>query len=185
MMKRLTSLILVSVILASCNSEIDKGKNDGEQTEDVNLETEAVSDIDEDYEDVLFFHPESELKKLALAGEEIIKAYYSKLDEESYGKVKGYLTTNAQTEIEDYVSVLDLEKDYEVVDIKHEFVQGEDAPTVKLLYTVTYKELVNGQASEEKINEFRIEAMGWKDKEGLGIATFQNKTHLDANSLFN
>ena len=184
-MRRFSSILVIGLLLASCNAEEtaddEKVEVEREQTEVVNPETE----LDEDYEAVLEFYTSDELDSLIAQGEILIRVFYNKMDDPTYTEIKNNMSSKAQNDAASFAGNLDDNKKYEVRDIEHEYVQGEDAPKVKVLYTVKYVEIENEFSSEEKINEFRIVGSNRTDGGGLAILEFEDKTHLDANSLFN
>ncbi len=185
-MKKIWMVMGCSLLLAACGDP-DKEATSIETpvAESENESTQVTEPLDEDYAAFLEHHSETELEDVRATGEKLMYAYYSKLDTQLYNKLKEQLVVGAQTEIEDYIGVLDKNKDYEIENIKSEYIQGFDAPEVHILYTVDYFEVSNGDKSEVKTNEFVITALDWKDKEGLGISKFEDKTLLDENSLFN
>ncbi|MEK4701844.1 hypothetical protein MKX47_20295 [Solibacillus sp. FSL R7-0668] len=180
-MRRFSSILVAGLLLASCNAEEtaddEKVEVEQEQTEVVNPETE----LDEDYKVFLEHHTESELNALKVTGEKLMYVYFSKLDDSLYSEVKEELVVGAQSKFENYVGVLDFNKDYEVQNIESDFIQGFDAPEVHILYKVDFVEISDGKKSDVQTFEFIVTALDWKDREGLGISDFENKTVLENN----
>lgn len=184
-MRRFSSILVAGLLLASCNVEEtandEKVEVEQEQTEIVNPKTE----LDEDYKANLDFHTEDNLKSFVELGEKMIHVYYSKMDAALFEEIKDDVATGAYTKAENFSGGLDANKEYKIEEIEHEYVQGEDAPRVKLIYLVSYREISNNVESEIITNEFKIEGSNRRDSPKLAILEFEDKTHLDANSLFN